>query len=107
MGRGSALIDQESHDRAAAAWAMINEELHARAAAMWKSLNDSERVEVKVASARGENLPTHLVAKFVHGGVRPLAGYWPSVEAGLRGFPMPEPMIDYLLEIGELDTDDE
>lgn len=101
------MIDQEAHDRAAEAWALINKELHDRAAAMWTSLNESERVEVKAASVKGEHLPTHLVAKFVRGGVHPLAGYWPSLEERPDGFAMPEPMVNYLVGIGELDADDE
>jgi hypothetical protein len=97
------MIDQAAHDRAAQRWATIEQEAHNRTVALWESLTESERVEVTDA-CEGGNVPTHLVARFVHGGVHPIAGFWPSVESGPCEFPMPESMIDYLVEIGNLDA---
>jgi hypothetical protein len=76
------MIDQAAHDRAAQKWATIEQDAHNRTVPLWESLIESERVEVMRASAQGGNVPTHFVARFIEGGVHPIAGFWPSVESG-------------------------
>ncbi len=59
----------------------------------WASLDEGRKAEARALSA-GENVPGWMVASLARAG-RPVVGtYWPGVQAGPDGFPLPDDVHD-------------
>ncbi len=59
----------------------------------WAGLDDGRKAEARALSA-GENVPDWMVASLARAS-RPVVGtYWPGVQTGPGGFPLPDDVHD-------------